>query len=330
MVRRIGTMDRKRRLRWCAALVLLGLALLAVTVGRSTLAGPASTRLSPVPGVRAVRTDQGLQLALSVPRGPYFRSELLPVTLVLTNNSGTPIPYLGSLASRVCSYPALDVRLTRGGQDVGALSLPFAFKCLALPIVPHTLRPGQPLRLTTMLGLPASGALTLTGRAFFPPRAGLTSPGLPDPGGRLAWLQHLIPALFASRHAPFASGWPSLTLHVAATVPPGRFLHLIRHGHMVVVFPRPSASVFGQEMAISVEGYGACLTGISWWRPLPVGMLADSRCGGGHEKWQVLVGAPGYAIASAVYCFNPVPGMVFGGVQGASQGLAPPCTERVR
>src|SRR4051812_40919535 len=116
-----------------------------------------------------------------------------------------------------------------------------------MPMIPYTLRPGRSLRLTTMLGLPIGGGLTLTGRVFFPPGAGLTSPGLPDPEGQLAWLQHLVPAWFASHHAPFASGWASLTLRVAATVPPGRFLHLIRHGHTVIVFPRPSGPVFGQE-----------------------------------------------------------------------------------
>src|SRR5438067_2395066 len=114
MVRRIGTMDRKRRVLGGVALVVLSLTLLAVTAGRVTLSSRASTPLSPVQGARVVRTDQGLQLALSVPRGPYFRTELLPVTLVLTNNSGAPLPYLGSLASRVCSYPTLDVRLASG------------------------------------------------------------------------------------------------------------------------------------------------------------------------------------------------------------------------
>jgi hypothetical protein len=230
----------------------------------------------------------------------------------------------------MCSNPALDVRLASGYQHVGPLSLPFMTSCPLIPMVPHTLRPGRSLRLTTMLGLLTGGRLTLTAVAHFPPGTGLESPGLPDPGGRLAWLHHLVPALFTSRHAPFASVWPSLTLHVAATVPPGRHLHLVRHGHTVVVFPRPSAPVFGQEMAISVEAQGACLTELPWWRPLPAGTLADHRCGGAHEKWQVLVGAPGYAIAGAVYCFDPVPSMVFGGVQGAPQGMWPHCTERVR
>jgi hypothetical protein len=331
-MRKIGLIDRQRRVVWGALLVVLSLTMLAITAGRATLSSRASTRLSPVQGVRAVRNDQGLQLALSVPRGPYFRTELLPVTLVLTNNSGTPIRYLGSLAPSACTYSALDVRLTSGGQDVGPLSLPLFMRCPLMPMIPHTLRPGRSLRLTTMLGLPIGGRFTLTAIAHFLPGAGLTSPGLPDPGGQLAWLQHLVPALFASRHAPFASGWPSLTLRVAATVPPGRLLHLIRHGHTVVVFPRPSAPVFGQEMAVSVDGQETCLAGLPWWRPLPVGTLADRRCGGAHEneKWQVLVGAPGYAIASAVYCFDSVPGIVFAGVQGAPQGMGPRCTERAR
>src|SRR5437763_15756858 len=145
--------------------------------------------------------------------------------------------------------------------------------CPFMRLIPHTLLPGRSLRLTTMLGLPTGGRLTLTAVAYFPPRASLRSPGLPDPGGQLAWLQHLVPALFASRHVPFASGWPSLTLRVAATAPPGRLLHLVRHGHTAVVFPRPSAPVVGQEMAISVEGQGACTTGIPWCRPSPEGTL---------------------------------------------------------
>src|SRR5436309_277759 len=127
-------------------LALVGLAFTAI-LGFVSLAdrgdaGP-SMNLSPVQGVSAVRNDMGLQLALSVPRGPYFRSELLPVTLVLTNNSGTPIRYLGSLPGGACSDSALDVRLTSGGQDVGPLSLPFAPSCPGVPLVPHTLRPGR-------------------------------------------------------------------------------------------------------------------------------------------------------------------------------------------
>src|SRR5207244_8177367 len=124
-----------------------------------------------------------------------------PVTLVLTNNSGTPIPYLGSLAPGVCRYPALDVRLASGGQEISPLSLPFTMHCPNMLAVPHTLRPGRSLRLTIVLGLPTSGRLTLTALAYLLPSAGLPSPGLPNPGARLAWLHQLVPALFSSRHA---------------------------------------------------------------------------------------------------------------------------------
>ena len=77
-MRRIGLIDRQRRVVGGALFVVLSLTLLAITAGRATLSNRASTRLSPVQGVSVVRNDQGLQLALSVPRGPYFRTELLP------------------------------------------------------------------------------------------------------------------------------------------------------------------------------------------------------------------------------------------------------------
>src|SRR3954452_11402535 len=54
----------------------------------------------------------------------------------------------------------------------------------------------------------------------------------------------------------------------------------------------------------------------------------EAACGDEATCRHRLVGAPGYAIASAVYCFDPVPGMVFGGVQGGLQGMGARCTER--
>jgi hypothetical protein len=70
-----------------ALLGLLLLTLLTVTARRMTNHTTAADALS------VARDDGGLHLSLSVPRGPYFRDELLPVTLVLANNSGRPIPY---------------------------------------------------------------------------------------------------------------------------------------------------------------------------------------------------------------------------------------------
>jgi len=61
----MGLLGRQRPVLGGLPLVLLGLTLLAVTAGRTTLSNRASTRLSPVHGVRAVRNDQELQLALS-------------------------------------------------------------------------------------------------------------------------------------------------------------------------------------------------------------------------------------------------------------------------
>lgn len=41
----------------------------------------------------------------------------------------------------------------------------------------------------------------------------------------------------------------------------------------------------------------------------------------------MLIGAPGYAIFSATYCFNPVPSMVFSGLDGTPFMRDAGCTE---
>jgi hypothetical protein len=81
-----------------------------------------------------------------------------------------------------------------------------------------------------------------------------------------------------------------------------------------------------------VEPQETCESAVTPWTPLAGNALYEVSCpaSSGHQKWQVLVGAPGYAIASAVYCFNPVPGIVFGGIPGYPQQTLPACTERVR
>ncbi len=65
------------------------------------------------------------------------------------------------------------------------------------------------------------------------------------------------------------------------------------------------------------------------WVPLaPTGLLDPGS--GGSEKWEVLVGAPGYAIAHAVYCYKPAPNAVFGGVPGSARYSLNGCAEIVR
>ena len=187
-----------------------------------------------------------------------------------------------------------------------------------------------------LLGLPTSGHLTLTGQAFFAPNARVISPGLPAPSARLDLLRHILPGLFRSSHAPFASGWPNLTIWVMPKVPADRMLRLVRRGHIVYVqgYRHRLPPLVVEQLEADVEPQETCYSAGTPWTPLAGNTLAlqEAACedSSGHQKWQVLVGAPGYAIASAVYCFNPVSSVVFGGISGSPQPALPPCMEYVR
>ena len=327
-----------RRLRLLLGTALAGLVVLTLLM---VAARRVTERVSTLPDtavahtVGVVRADDGLRLSLSVPHGPYFRDELLPVTLVLTNNSGRPIPYavrLPFLSS--CQPSPLDVTITSGGQYLNPVAIGFSPSCPA-PRQPSSMLPaGKSLRARILLGLPTSGHLTLTGQAFFPQNARVISPGLLAPSARLDLLRHILPGLFRSSHAPFASGWPNLTIWVMPNAPADRTLRLVRRGHVVYVqgYRHTLPPLVVAQLVADVQPQETCYSGVTPWTPLAGDTLQEATCPdtGDHQKWQVLVGAPGYAIASAVYCFNPVPNVVFGGISGSPQPALPSCTERVR
>jgi hypothetical protein len=195
---------------------------------------------------------------------------------------------------------------------------------------------GKSLRARILLGLPTSGHLTLTGQAFFAPNARVVSPGLPAPSARLDLLRHILPGLFRSSHTPFASGWPNLTIWVMPKAPADRTLRLLRRGHVVYVqgYRHTLPPLVVEQLVADVELQETCYSAVTPWAPLAGNAFAlqEAACqdSGGHQQWQVLVGAPGYTIARAVYCFNPVPSAVFGGIPGSPQPTLPPCTELVR
>jgi hypothetical protein len=299
------------RRRWCAlALQLLVLAVIAVW--RITL--PA-TRTGFPPMLTAVQNDGGMRLSISVPRWHFFLHELVPVTLILTNNSGLPVTYYGHAStSAPCGESALTVRMTNGGQDVLPVGAELGVSMSCPPPPSGSLPAGASLRLHVLVGLPAAGRLTLTSQAQFDQNARVVSAGLPPPDGPLGRLRDLIPSLFRSSHAPFASGWPSLTLWVLPQIPADRMLHLIRHGRTVQL-RAPEAALSRavvQQSSGYVLGRGACYAIDAGWQPLSMNALHDSQCGSIWlgEQWRVFVGAPGYAVASAVYCFDATPGMV--------------------
>jgi hypothetical protein len=111
-------------------------------------------------------------------------------------------------------------------------------------------------------------------------------------------------------------------------------LRPVRRGHVVYVqgYRHTLPSLLVEQLEADVGPQETCYSALTPWTPLAGDALQEATCpdSGDHQKWQVLVGAPGYAIASAVYCFNPVPSIVFGGIPGSPQPTLPPCTERVR
>jgi hypothetical protein len=311
---------RLRRSLGIALTGLVVLALLMVAARRITERASTPPDTAAAHAVGVARDDDGLRLSLSVPRGPYFRDELLPVALTLTNNSGRPIPYAVTYLLRSCQPSPLDVTISSGGQYLNPVAIGFSPSCPA-PRQPSTMLPvGKSLRARILLGLPTSGHLTLTGQAFFPPNARVVSPGLLAPSARLDLLRRIFPGLFRSRHAPFASGWPDRTIWVMPQAPADRVLRLVRRGHVVYVqgYRHTLPSLLVEQLETDVEPQETCYSAVTPWTPLAGDTLQEATCqdSGGHQKWQVLVGAPGYAIAGAVYCFNPTRSVVLGGITG--------------
>ncbi len=309
-----------RRLRRRLSLGLPALALLAIAVWGVTTRASTPAGATAIGMVGAVQNDGGLRLALTQPPGPYFRDELLPMTVTLTNNTAKPIQYLGALNAGPCGVDALDVTLMERGQFVAPLSTDSPMPSCPRPHAPlTTLKPGSTLRTRVLLGLPVAGRLNVMGQASFPQTIRVTSAGLIEPGGPLDILRPAFPALFRSAHAPFARGWPRITVDVGARIPPDKALHLARYGHTVYLRGRWSQARMrilqpvAQQAAVSATAQGEEWALASPWTPLAPTGLTDPG-GGGSEKWEVLVGAPGYAIAHAVYCYNPAPNAVFGGV----------------
>jgi hypothetical protein len=285
----------------------------------------------------AVGFDGGLRLSISVPRWGFFRDELVPVTLVLINLSGGPIQYVGQAGSgfaSLCYGSPLNVIMMRNGQYISPRSVLGIMPSCPAPLHPFTtLGSGKSLQLVVPLALSASGRLMLTAQALFAPGQRVESSGLLTSSHILDGLRHLFPGLFRSAHVPFSVGWPSLAITVSPRIPLERTLRLVRRGHSVIVRGDAHAlrHLMLQESSEWITPQGGCAAGAPVWSSLPGDMIQDLSCAAGepHEKWQVLVGAPGYAVTGAVYCFDPVPSMTFGVKSGFPLETQPPCTEHI-
>jgi len=240
----------------------------------------------------AVRSDHGLELRLSIPAGPYFQTELLPVTLTLTNRSGAPATYYGTPGDAVCGWSMFNLALSQEGKPIYPLALDYFISCPWLRVNPARLLPGASISTRFLRGLPVASRVTITGEAD------------------LSGDPH---AMGGEGHtARFAAGWPSLTIAVGSAVPTSRSLHIVRRGHTIYVSRAPRDLV-GEYAVRYAEGQGSCATGQFFWYPLPAESMSDftgrdpkyAECSSTVEDWQVMLGAPAFGIFSAVYCFSP-------------------------
>ncbi len=222
------------------------------------------------PTVEAARTDSGVRFSVQVPRGPYFLGELLPVQVVLVNRGSRAIYYAEPRTQTSCAGGWV---AATGGQA------PFyPLPRLASPSCPvsrlSSLGAGQSLTRRLNVPLTASAGVTLSAHGYL-----FRSPRWND--------------------APlFASGLPTLRLRVMPRAPRDRILRLSRvgrtisvsidHGHV------PSLLTMQQVDNPTVHGS----TTVGTWQPLSGHILLAPEKG---TIWTVLVGAPGYRIAGAVY-----------------------------
>jgi hypothetical protein len=165
------------RSRWIGFSVAALLTVALVTVWIDSHAQRAFT-------VMAQRTDGGISLRLSMPAGPYFRDELLPVTVTLANHSGRVIDYLGTMhpRSRFCATPVFMLTLDRYGSWLSPF--PYLKMMMCAKFLPPriTLLPGRSVSQSRFIWLHSSGRRTLSVQASFPPGLLMHSAGLLPPG----------------------------------------------------------------------------------------------------------------------------------------------------
>src|SRR5690349_13770219 len=103
--------------RWMPALIVVPLAMLAIGPHGPTPLALATAVTS------ATAQSGGVQLSLRISDGPYFLSELLPVTISLVNHSGAAIRYGGDPRQALGAvtqggtkpyYPPVEVTLSGG------------------------------------------------------------------------------------------------------------------------------------------------------------------------------------------------------------------------
>jgi hypothetical protein len=275
----LSAVQRRRRAAAMAAVVLVLMALtggLAVTWAAATAYEMANAPLAHV-------DRNGLRLTMRVGPGPYFLRELLPVSLSLTNLSGTMMSVLGPVKGNMGINEGCGsiFSVTETGGHAPTYEAPSTGGMTCPGPLPEDLAPGQTVSASDFLPITASGRLTVT--------AGVSPVSI------------VIESSNGQTHRlgtgadPFEGHGPSVQLTVNSGVPLQRMVWVSRVGTHVFVIAPPA--VWSHLVYLYNAGADGCSTGSYAWISLNTLVIDMHPCAGRYGTWQYAVSAPGYAIA---------------------------------
>lgn len=279
-VQRVLARVKRRRVVGIAAALACLLALGAAGVGVAWAAAPAPTT-SPGPFAQVERG--GVRLTVRIAPGPYFLSELLPVSVSLTNLSGAVVKVPGSVTGnmgidRGCGS-LLGVILSGGHAPTYQVPSTGGMSCPG-PL-PSDLAPGRTVSASDVIPLTASGHITLAADARTITEKTVGSQGQ-------TYTEFV-------GEDPFDGHWPTLQLTVSSHVPLDRIIVLTRFGTRVYIGAPPAA--WGHLVYLYSRGANGCVTGNYAWAPIKTPWVDYLPTCGQYGMWTYAVGAPGYAIA---------------------------------
>jgi hypothetical protein len=217
----------------------------------------------------------GVAITLGMTPGPYFLSELVSVTLTLTNHSQHRVMLGGPPAINTCNG-AFNVTMTGGHEP--HYDLPGRNFMMSCPPGISTLDRNQSLNVQGYLPLTRSGTVTVTieTRVFTIPQNQHGTINTQGPGQ--------------------VDDWSAIALTVAAQIPSDRLLSLQAQGNTVKVnvsaSMRPHLVYFYTVTCMHGSGTN------DGWEPLKATILPEPYCDDPLRHWTYAVSAPGYAIAA--------------------------------
>jgi hypothetical protein len=229
----------------------------------------------------------GLVLTVRAGPGPYFLSELLPVTVSLSNYSGATVTVPGPIGAQVgftggCGS-AVSATLSGGHAPTFEVPSPGVMSCPGFFGGSH-LATGQTTSASDVMPLTASDEMTLTADAVTEMVATVHSQGQ-------TYTQE-------TSTDPFDGHWPTIRLAVRSAVPAGRTITIRRFGTRVYILAPPSAwlHLYYLYSASRRTSSDTCVTSSFGWEAIRTLWVDYLPWCGGYGAWTYAVGAAGYAI----------------------------------